>query len=159
MEIMKRSDAKFKKLDKYFTGKPCINNHISYRYTQSGTCSQCVNGNRVNPDILVRREIKANLVQIRCRVFDDDWGTLAASAWALAAARTPVLTINDVAPKLRPTDPTSGTAMYALYCYAEDIEAIRSIANALLKAHEFDINAARKKIKNYVDNTLSARKL
>lgn len=31
-------------LNKYFTGKPCSNGHVSERYVQSGSCSQCING-------------------------------------------------------------------------------------------------------------------
>jgi len=30
----------------YFTGKPCRNGHVAYRYTQSSTCSDCVKGLR-----------------------------------------------------------------------------------------------------------------
>lgn len=28
----------------YFTGNPCKHGHISYRYTQSGGCRECING-------------------------------------------------------------------------------------------------------------------
>lgn len=30
----------------YFTGKPCKNGHITYRYVQSGTCADCINSGR-----------------------------------------------------------------------------------------------------------------
>lgn len=43
MEKIERKHAVVAGLKTYFTGKPCKNNHIAYRYTQSGACSQCVN--------------------------------------------------------------------------------------------------------------------
>lgn len=39
--IIKRSDAKNKKLLYYFTGKPCKNNHIAVRQTSNGNCLEC----------------------------------------------------------------------------------------------------------------------
>ncbi len=40
---IERPQAKFLGLDRYTTGRPCKNGHLTYRYTQSGTCSDCVN--------------------------------------------------------------------------------------------------------------------
>jgi hypothetical protein len=38
---MKRKEAKAQGLDKYNTGKPCRNGHLSDRYTLNGTCVEC----------------------------------------------------------------------------------------------------------------------
>jgi hypothetical protein len=38
---MKRREAKAQGLDKYNTGKPCRNGHLSDRYTSSGACLEC----------------------------------------------------------------------------------------------------------------------
>lgn len=38
---MKRSEAIKSKIPKYDTGKPCVNGHISLRYTTSGACIAC----------------------------------------------------------------------------------------------------------------------
>lgn len=46
MEIMDRSVAKELGASTFYTGKLCANGHLSYRYTQSGTCSECINGDR-----------------------------------------------------------------------------------------------------------------
>jgi hypothetical protein len=46
MNIINRNDAKLLGLNKFFTGVPCKNGHISERYVQSGSCQQCVNGER-----------------------------------------------------------------------------------------------------------------
>lgn len=43
MNIITRKEAKSLNLLKYFTGKECVNGHLVERYTQSGSCCQCVN--------------------------------------------------------------------------------------------------------------------
>ena len=40
---MERSEARALNLSKYYTGRPCNQGHLGYRYTQSGTCSECIN--------------------------------------------------------------------------------------------------------------------
>lgn len=46
MEILERKLAISLGLRTYFTGRPCKNGHISYRYTEPGSCAECVNGQR-----------------------------------------------------------------------------------------------------------------
>lgn len=41
---MERKDAKKLGLSKYTTGRPCINGHITHRYTSTGSCNECING-------------------------------------------------------------------------------------------------------------------
>lgn len=43
---MDRKQAKLLGHNTYLTGVPCKNGHVAYRYTASGTCSQCINGTR-----------------------------------------------------------------------------------------------------------------
>lgn len=42
MEIINRAQAVALGYDRYFTGRPCRNGHIDYRYTTSGTCKSCI---------------------------------------------------------------------------------------------------------------------
>lgn len=42
MDIISRTQAITANLNKYFTGKLCINGHISERYTRSGGCKACI---------------------------------------------------------------------------------------------------------------------
>jgi len=44
--MITRSDAKAQGLSKYFTGVPCRNGHVAERYTQSGTCQDCIRTSR-----------------------------------------------------------------------------------------------------------------
>lgn len=41
-EIITRNQARSLGLSKYFTGEPCRNGHTAERYTQSGTCEECI---------------------------------------------------------------------------------------------------------------------
>jgi len=47
---MDRKEAKLLGRNTYLTGVPCKNGHVAYRYTMSGTCSQCINGTRKTGD-------------------------------------------------------------------------------------------------------------
>lgn len=44
---MERKEAKLLGLDKFNTGRPCANGHLSFRYTASGTCAECINGSPI----------------------------------------------------------------------------------------------------------------
>lgn len=41
-----RKQAQNAGLKKYFTGRKCLKGHLTYRYTNSGSCSSCVNRSR-----------------------------------------------------------------------------------------------------------------
>lgn len=41
MEIISKKEAIEKKLVKFYTGIPCKNNHLDFRYTNTGICYQC----------------------------------------------------------------------------------------------------------------------
>lgn len=42
MQIVNRKQARALGLSKFFTGRPCKNGHVAERYTQSGTCKDCI---------------------------------------------------------------------------------------------------------------------
>lgn len=41
MQIITRQEAKEKGLSRYYTGKACVNGHVSTRNTKNGTCHEC----------------------------------------------------------------------------------------------------------------------
>lgn len=45
---MERKEAIALKLKTYETGRPCIKGHLAYRYTSTGSCSMCINGENKN---------------------------------------------------------------------------------------------------------------
>lgn len=147
MQILSRSEAKEKQQATYFTGQPCKHGHVAKRYTQSGTCSECINGDRnriADPMAATKREAKADLVKVRIRAFDEDRDALASSAWALAVMRYPMLQLGDVDPRHLAQDKAGGTGLYAFYCHNEDVPQLRAIADGMLKAHKADVVAVRR---------------
>lgn len=41
MEFFSRKDAADRKMKHYFSGRPCLKNHIAPRYVSTGNCLQC----------------------------------------------------------------------------------------------------------------------
>lgn len=146
--IVNRADAKVRQLSQYFTGIPCKNGHLTYRYTSSGACSGCIReNNRPLSDqaTTARKEAKALLVQVRLRCYEVDRDALAAAVWSFAVMRNPVITLGDVDPRLLPQDKTAGTGLYAFYCHSEDVPQVRQLADGMLNGHSIDANAGRAK--------------
>lgn len=143
---MERTEAKKLGLKTYDTGRPCKNGHSTYRYTQSGTCAGCIaaeHSRSADPNAAARREARAQLVQVKLRVFDVDMGVMKAAAYAFGALRYPMLQPGDVYPGLLPTDQGGGTALYKFNCHAGDVEALRSFANGMVSRGSVDGAAVR----------------
>ena len=51
--------------------------------------------------------------------------------------------LEDVDPRLLPSDRTAGTALYAFYCHDEDVGTLRAIAGESIRARPADIAATR----------------
>ncbi len=142
-----RTEAKLRQLSQYFTGIPCKNGHLTYRYTSSGACSGCIRAHNqpvYDQAAIDRKAAKAQLVQVRLRCFVSDRGVLTTSAWALVVMRFPVLQLGDVDAHLLPQDKTGGTGLYAFNCHEDDVSQLRAIADGMLKAHRVDVVAVRR---------------
>jgi hypothetical protein len=149
MQIIYRKDAKLNGRSTYFTNLPCKNGHVAYRYTQSGTCSACINKSNcknIDPLSEIIKLAKASLVKIKVRCFNEDRDNLASSAWALAFMHYPELRIGDIDPHNLALDKNGGTALYSFYCHEDDIGQLRAIAADFLARHSVDIPAARQRI-------------
>lgn len=205
MDIISRAEAKRAGLNRYFTGIPCKNGHVDFRYTASGACKGCIaisNGRPSgfnladDPEVLAakialdaatvaysnavrvaesrrqlqeqqerearlqatqmqreemgtvaanvkaRQEAKAQLVQAKFRIFDVDREVFAATVWAMASMRYPVLTQGDVDPHLVPQGKAAGTALHAFLCHPEDVETLRTSAYGLIQSHKLDTTHA-----------------
>jgi hypothetical protein len=149
MDIIYRKDAKLIGQSTYFTNLPCKNGHVTYRYTQSGTCSACINksnSKKIDPLHEIIKSAKASLVKIKVRCFEEDRSMMASSAWALAFMHHPELKLGDIDPQNLPVDKNGGTALYSFYCHEDDIGQLRAIASDFLARHSVDIAAARQRI-------------
>ena len=143
METISRQDARARGQKTYFTGEPCKNGHVAYRYVQSGTCSQCLrasNSQTVDVNAGARREASAQLVQVKIRLHRVDLELFKAAAYAMALARFPVLQVGDVYPGYLPMDLAGGTGLYKFNCHAADVDQLRAIAADMLKGHRVAIH-------------------
>lgn len=133
-----RTAAKAAGESKYFTGKPCSKGHLSYRYTNSGTCSECINGGRTtgvlgqrvpkNPDDAQKLATLAGFVHIKEPVLPDDVPEARRLVWAFAVMHCPTLTESDVWPTRR--QPEHGV-LYRIDCHPNDAAALRSALQAI----------------------------
>ena len=163
MDIKTRKQAMMAGENTYFTGKPCKNGHMSYRYVQSGACYDCINSTRVSVDsptakareqrlqqaatvLQAKNLVKENLALVKVRIFAQEREGVALAAYALAAMRFPTLSPSDIDPKVAPTNrELSGTALYSFYCHDEDIAALRAAAAATFNKYPTDIEQMRQK--------------
>lgn len=148
MEIKTRKQAVCDGDNKYFTGKPCKNGHLTFRYTQSGACYDCIRGDTVSTAAIARnarlteaadaanlkRLIKEQLVQARFRLLDADRDAFAAIAWATAMMRYPMLTQSDVDTHYAPSGKAENSGMYAFNCHQDDVATLRQIAGDMFRA-------------------------
>lgn len=152
-----RGEAKLRQLSQYFTGVPCKNGHLTYRYTSSGACSGCIRAHNqptYDQTAIERKAAKAQLVQVRLRCFVSDRNVLAASAWAMAVMRYPVLTSGDIDPQLLPQDKEGGTGLYAFYCHNEDVDTLRKLSMDMVQSHMKELNCQKVGFVNRVNEYL-----
>lgn len=133
---------------KYFTGAPCRNGHIAPRYTQSGTCAECIRPSKkphhitedMNAEKVERRRryeqrhaALLHFVEVKIRAFPQDWPLIFDTAAALAMQRSPALIAEDlrISGKYM-SAPAAGTHLYHLRMHPDDIETVRAVANICL---------------------------
>jgi hypothetical protein len=135
---------------------------VTYRYVQSGSCSQCVkdaqpriiNGSqaeirniRVDKDKSdaearlaedqarrIRKDVRDNLVQIRVRLYEKDLPVFKDALWGAALLRCPYLQRHDVWPNLTPSDGKGWGMFYRANCFAEDVAELKEFASNLTNA-------------------------
>lgn len=152
MKVISRQEARDKGLNKYYTGKPCTRGHTSYRYTQSGTCAECiaanVNATRQPARVIgaAKREALAQLAEIKIRAYPTDIAVLRETAAEMCLARHPVLEGKDVTLTKAATDSAGGTALYAVLVPPNEIDMMRGIAEELLTLHGPNVAAIRDRV-------------
>lgn len=147
-----RKTAKAAGIGKYFTGRPCKNSHMSYRYTNSGTCAECINGGRTNGVLMARAPknpahaeklaILETFVRIKITVTRADIPMVreAVAAWALM--RHPDITPNDVWSLAQKPD---HGVLYTVGVHPEDVEQVRAFSNSVFSPKQ-DVNAMRTRV-------------
>jgi hypothetical protein len=152
MEIITRKQATDAKLNIYYTGKPCRNGHVAERYTTSGACKGCISeavagvrravggSARNTPE---RQAQLDGLVSVRLRAHPADEATLLDTAAAVTVSRRPLLVAMDVVGTRKGTKPEGGTLLYVVNVDPADVQVLRDMQNAMLKARGPDIQAVR----------------
>lgn len=136
--IVSRSAAKISGATSYFTGQPCRNGHVAMRYTQSGTCAECIKASSsktVNVDAIARRAFKQQLIQAKFRLFDIDRETFAFAVWSMTAVRCPQILMSDIESKNAGLDRVAGTGMYTYYLHVDDHAVLFQLALSLTASH------------------------
>ena len=147
MKVKTRATAKLDGDKTYFTGTPCKYGHLSYRYTQSGACNECINGHRQHKINLISEEDKIyevaaakarrafldSLILIKCYVYHVDVDTYKAAIWATTAARLVDVTVADL--RFKQINSEGDLGFYSHLIAPEDIEQVRQIATILRRAH------------------------
>lgn len=162
MEIKTRKQAMVDGENTYFTGKPCKHGHVTYRYVQSGSCYDCVNGSRVSinsPTAIARearlaatasavrgKEIAKNsLVQVKLYCRDADLELFKATAYAFAVMRFPELSPGDVwagAVHVK----CDGGDLYKVNAHVDDVGALRDLERSLQASSRADAYAVAAKL-------------
>lgn len=155
LEIMERAEAQAQGKNTYYTGRACRNGHVTYRYTQSGTCAGCINEStnaarrgEASPFTPMNgpREYLQQLIELRVRVYLDQAEMIREIAAAYCVGKFPLLTKEQVKIRATPTDAAGGTALFRVRVPLENAQAIRDTAQALLNARAIDVAAARARI-------------
>lgn len=64
---MERKEAMSLGLNTFTTGRPCVNGHLAFRYTSSGSCSECINGSpkKLNPKTFYDKANELRITALR----------------------------------------------------------------------------------------------
>ena len=121
---MERSEAIKLSLPRYTTGRPCKNGHLAYRYTQSGTCSECINPNNGS---------KPHMAELRVRVFDKHLHELTTAVHLAAMLRYPKVTISHITCNGRRSSVVNGTSIRYFRVHEDDYETLNQLALSMFK--------------------------
>lgn len=126
MDIITRQQAVIQGLTKYFTGEPCKNGHLTYRYTHSCTCVDCIRASKVpNED---RSELQAQRVALELQKADQRERRL-----KLAEAK---IRLQEQKVALRPKPKRDGMVEVRVLLHFDDLAHFKAIMHA--RAMEID---------------------
>lgn len=128
---MERPEAKALGLKIYTTGRPCKNGHLTYRYTQSGTCAACINGERMEISE-ERKAAKDSMVIGKFRIPTKFREEFVDAVWAHAIMREPSVERADVDTNVRTTVTEYGDYLYPFRCFAEDVAPLKILAQQFM---------------------------
>lgn len=147
----------------YQTGKPCVREHTSERYTRNGACIECLksaNAAFTEARVLApnaKRDAMAELVEMGMRLFHTDLPAFTDLATAMVQARYPHLTRADVVGRGKPAGVAAGTGFYPFKVHAEDVGMLRDVAKAYCSAHKVDTSGVGARLAQAAESALQER--
>lgn len=155
MQTINRAEAKTLGLNKYFTGYACPRGHVAQRYTQSGTCCECLAVAPAPPSANTmsvleeyrqreaqRVEALGLLVDIKIWSKAGDIDELRETAVACCLGVFPCLTHDDVKVTYGPTAENGVAGHYRVRVPLEYVEFMRSLSQVYLDRHVAATSAA-----------------
>jgi len=118
---MERPEALKLWLPTYITGRPCKNGHYAYRYTQSGSCSKCVNNTITKP-------YDDELSVLKVRVWKQDVDKVNAAMHLAMALRRPGITMSKVTHRGKFTKPVGTSAILHYLVHKDDKDSLAKYA-------------------------------
>jgi len=138
MVIIQRSEAIALGLPKYYTGKPCRHNHLSPRYTRSGTCQECIREFNGSPEDQrnhkSRRKRVSEMIIFRVRLFLDDLDYFREIVLATNRRHLPLISPVDCWRSEKGHNQHGPTALYNFACFAGDAQSLQELAQHLFNA-------------------------
>jgi hypothetical protein len=132
------------KSTKYFTGQPCKHGHYAPRYTQSGTCQDCIAQNQ-KQHAPVKDDRRQQLQPTNVRVSAENYRRVLDLAYSMTRIRFHRAKPSDIERRKGGRDSQGGLLLYTLYLHPEDAHVVRSYAATLVPAL-VDVQAARARI-------------
>lgn len=154
-----RKAAKAANLNKYFTGEPCAHGHVAARYTDSGTCQECItrharrsSNNSATTRAAAetsndeRRAVFQQLQEIVLRLSPNDLAEMHKLAGLLLQLRFPHMREEDAYVDRAGTRGAAGTLLYRFNAHPDDVEYLRAEAAKRITTPDLDIQAERARI-------------
>lgn len=118
----------------YTTGRPCKHGHYAYRYTQSGTCSECINP---------KTEEKFDLIEMKVRVFDVNLTELTTIVHFAAMLRYQNISVSEVTCKGRRTGIVQNTSVRYFKVHKDDYDSLLKLSISMFtkqSSSQFDMS-------------------
>lgn len=145
---------------KFNTGRPCRNGHLADRYTQSGSCQQCIAESNKSASAKpssttegndARKISRAQLTEVRFRCYPQHLEQMRATAIAMTKGKAPELTDRDIYPGKPPVEGQGGTANYRFNIFLEHRDFLLGVMRQLWNQVPVDIAAERRKAMGKLD--------
>lgn len=135
MQITTRKEAIQQRVTRYYTGEPCANGHVAYRYTKNGGCSDCINPKFEPVDRPQREESKRHVKSLKVArklsrhgfyLHIENLEPFIALALLYSQARDSAIERRDLIANRAWVSGPDGTQLRQFWIFPEDVPALRA---------------------------------